>query len=453
MPVDLGTNINVRPPYPLEELDPANTALKVTRSLQHNAGITNISEAEEIFASFSPLTKPTLTAPTVSLTEAEEVVLDENAARLLQIGTHSNVLELTQACLAKLQHSGLWASDPKEQNKSALEKAAFQFDDESMECLCLLLTMGSKSKLVETLKEALKDKIRVRDEINQKYLKETIEVNAKNVKAKNDQIAAEKKRKAWGIFGAIVSAIVTIVATVATVMTCGAASPLGVLAIAGCTACLASSSLTIAAACVTDPVLKEKLQTAATILGIIGTLLTIISSVGAYNAAAKAAQKAATEGVMIEMADLGSQAANAGKVAVGAENAAQAAINGVGKWQAFKNLLSSICTVKAGAQQIPYLQTINAVFASITGVTSGVTNIINSANEMRLSELEKQLAESKINQKKIDQEIAVLSKAIEICSNNLQQCIQDILANEEKAAQTIQQMMDTSLKLDRQIGC
>ncbi|MBP5191191.1 MAG: type III secretion system translocon subunit SctE [Opitutales bacterium] len=295
--------------------------------------------------------------------------------------------------------------------------------------------------------------MRVRDEINQKYLKETIEVNAKNVKAKNDQIAAEKKRKAWGIFGAIVSAIVTIVATVATVMTCGAASPLGVLAIAGCTACLASSSLTIAAACVTDPVLKEKLQTAATILGIIGTLLTIISSVGAYNAAAKAAQKAATEGVMIEMADLGSQAANAGKVAVGAENAAQAAINGVGKWQAFKNLLSSICTVKAGAQPIPYLQTINAVFASITGVTSGVTNIINSANEMRLSELEKQLAEAKINQKKIDQEIAILSKAIEICSNNLQQCIQDILANEEKAAQTIQQMMDTSLKLDRQIGC
>lgn len=453
MPVDLGTNLNVRIPYPSEELDSSNPALKVTRSLQNNTGITDISEVEEIFANFSSPVKPTLTAPTLQPSEVEELVLDENTARLLQIGTHANIAEFSQACLAKLQQSGFFASEPKEQGKNALEKAVSQFDNESMECLCLLLTMGSKSKLVETLKETLKDKIRLRDEVNQKFLKETIDVNTKNVKTKNEQIAAEEKRKKWGIFGAILGAIVSIFATVATVFTCGAASPLGVVAIAGGVTCVASSGLNIAAACVTNPELKAKLQTFGTILGIVGTLLTIISSVGAYNAAAKAAAQKAAEGTMIEMADLSSKAANVSKIAVGAENAAQTAMNGVGNWQALKNFLSAAFKVKAGAAQVSYLKTINAVFASISGVTSGVTNIVNSVNEMRLSELEKELAESKINLKKLDQEISILSKAIESVSNDLQQFIKDLLSNEEKAAQTIQQMMDTSLSLDRQIGC
>ena len=396
MPVDNTTNLNISNPGDIlknQDVNDASAPTKpVTTPVNNNKGITEVSNAENDFiTTFSGTPKPSLREPEIPAGQLidQALTLAPEVAKMLNLSAQSTLGEFVTACVGKLTDNiGKTALDAATREMGGTEG---KFDSEILDCMILLLTMDSKSNLIQTFKDTLQAKINDRATTNQKLIDKNVEVADKNAEAVKKQEEAEARRKAWGIFGAVFSAIAAVFAAAVTVASCGTATPIAVamttLAIAGCTATVYGSAATIAGLA-TD---NEKLQQVGMWFGVAGGVLSLASGIGSI----------------------------------------WAATNHV------NNLLRITATVSG----------------AVSGVTSSTGQIVDGINQKDLAETEKELANLKIARDKLDQQIELLSDMIDKISKGIQNFVKDLLQDEEEVAQMVQQMMKTSLDIGQNVKC
>ena len=397
MPVDARINLNIKNSSDILGNSDVNNASAPTKPVEpnpvtNNRGITEVSNAENDFiTTFSGTPKPSLREPEIPAGKLIEqtLTLSPEVAKMLNLSTQTTYWEFIIACTNKMTDTiGKTALD------AATRKAggtSGKFDSEMMDCLILLLTMDSKSKLIQTLQNTLQAKINDRKAANQKLIDKNTEVAEKNAEQVKKKEEAEAKRKAWGILGAIFSAIVAVFSAVITVLTCGAATPLAAgittLAICGCAMTVAGSVCTIAGLATGN----EKLQQIGMWLGLAGGAFSLVSGIGSI----------------------------------------WGAVNHV------NNLLRIMATV-AGA---------------VSGVTSSAGQIVNGFAQKELAEVEKELNNIKISLDKLQQQIDLLSDMIDKVANSIQNFMKDLFKDEEEVSQMVQQMMKTVLDIEQNVKC
>ncbi|HCI56636.1 MAG TPA: hypothetical protein DEW74_00760 [Opitutae bacterium] len=384
MPLDLDPSITANHmqanELPTDDLSTESTQNVVKAHPLTKAGISVISVIEDQSYAQGIFENPTLKAPTTSLVDISStpLKLSEEVAQQVGISSNTTFYEFTKACLSKIQALNNTSSTP---SSNLLEGEDFEY-------LCTLLTLQSKSKLIEVLKETLTEKIKSRNNLQQKFIQDQAEATSKQVQAEKERLEAERKAKALGIFGAIFSAIVSIFAAIVTVVTFGAATPLAVavttMAISSAVLCTTASALTIAALCTKDPKLAAKLSVAASIIGCVGAVVGVVSSVCSFK--------------------------------LNPQDIAQ-----------FSNLLKMISTG---------LQCTNAV-------VSGTFSIMQGVDQMKLAELEKKIGEYQVNMLKMDKEIESLSKFIDMIAKSVEEFIKDMLLIEEQGQQIMEEVQDT----------
>lgn len=398
MPVDNTTNLNINNSSDIlgnRDIDKASATTKPVElhPVTNNKGITDVSSNTEndFITTFSGTPKTSLRQPDVSLGQLAEqtLTLAPEAAKMLNLSTQPILGEFITSCVGKLTG---------DIGKTALDAATLKagdtlgkFDSEMLDCLILLLTMDSKSNLIQTLKDTLQAKINDRTANNQKQIDKNVEVAEKNAEAIKKQEEAEARRKAWGILGAALSIVAAIVACAFTVATCGVGSSLAIamttLAISGCAATCVGSGLTIAGLAAGN----EALQKAGMWCGVAGGVLSLASGIGSIWAAANHVN----------------------------------------------NLLRIMATISG----------------AVSGVTSSSGQIVDGINQMDLAKTEKELANLKIDLKKLDKEIEVLSDMIDKVANAIQNFMKDLFQDEEEVARMVQQMMKTSLDIGSNVKC
>ncbi len=282
MPVDAQINLNIKNSSDILGNSDVNNASAPTKPVEpnpvtNNRGITEVSNAENDFITTFPGTpKPSLREPEIPAGQLidQTLTLAPEVAKALNLSTQTPLGEFIIACTNKMTDTiGKIASDGKLKEAGVTQG---KFDSEMMECLVMLLTMDSKSKLIQTLQNTLQAKINDRKAANQELIDKNTEVAEKNVEQVKKKEEAEAKRKAWGILGAIFSAIVAVFSVILTVVTCGAATPVGVAAICGCAMTVAGSACTIAGLATGN----EKLQQIGMWLGLAGGVFSLASGIG-----------------------------------------------------------------------------------------------------------------------------------------------------------------------------
>ena len=397
MPVDARINLNIKNSSDILGNSDVNNASAPTKPVEpnpvtNNRGITEVSNAENDFiTTFSGTPKPSLREPEIPAGKLIEqtLTLSPEVAKMLNLSTQTTYWEFIIACTNKMTDAiGKIASDGKLKEAGVTQG---KFDSEMMECLVMLLTMDSKSKLIQTLQNTLQAKINDRKAANQKLIDKNTEVAEKNVEQVKKKEEAEAKRKAWGILGAIFSAIVAVFSAVITVLTCGAATPLAAgittLAICGCAMTVAGSACTIAGLATGN----EKLQQIGMWLGLAGGAFSLTSGIGSIWGAANHVN----------------------------------------------NLLRIMATL-AGA---------------VSGVTSSTGQIVNGFAQKELAEIENELSNIKISRDKLQQQIDLLSDMIDKVANSIQNFMKDLFKDEEEVAQMVQQMMKTALDIEQNVKC
>lgn len=284
MSVDLTTNLNTGIKPENQEVNNTSAPTKTVEPnpVTNNKGITEVSNAEDDFiTTFSSTPKPSLRKPEVSVGQLAEqtMTIAPEVAKMLNLSAQPTLGEFITACTGKLTDNiGKIASDDKVREAGGNPG---KFDSEMLDCLILLLTMDSKSNMIQTLKNALQAKINDRKAANQKLIDKNTEVADKNAEAIKQQEEAEAKRKAWGILGAVFSIVAAIASCLLTVATCGAATPLAALAIAGCVLTVAGSVCTIAGLATGN----ETAQKVGMWLGVAGGVLSLGAGIGSIWAA------------------------------------------------------------------------------------------------------------------------------------------------------------------------
>ena len=287
MPIDNTTNLNINNPSDILGNSNANNASATTKTVEpnpviNNKGITEVSNAENDFiTTFSGTPKPSLRQPEIPVGGLidQTLTLTPEVTKALNLSTQTTLGEFIIACTNKLTDSiGKIASDGKLKEAGVTQG---KFDSEMMECLVMLLTMDSKSKLIRTLQNTLQTKIKDRAAANQKLIDKNVEVANKNADAIKQKAEAEARRKKWGILGAIFSAIAAVFTAVITVVTCGAATPVGVAAICGCAMTCLGSVCTIAGLATGN----ETAQKIGMWLGLAGGVYSLASGIGSIWAA------------------------------------------------------------------------------------------------------------------------------------------------------------------------
>lgn len=286
MPVDLITNINTGKTIENQNINDASATTKTAGSnpVIGNQGITGVSNAEnDLITTLSGTPKPSLRQPEIPVGGliGQTLTLAPEIAKMLNLTAQPTLGEFITACTGKLTD---------DIGKTALDAATGEaggtrgkFDSEVLDCMILLLTMGSKSNLLQTLKETLQAKIKDRTTANQKLIDKNVESAKKNVEGIEKQKETEAKRKLWGILDAVFSIAAAIVSAAVTVALCGATAPLGVLAIAGCVATCIGSACTIGGLAGGN----ETAQKIGMWFGIAGGVLSLASGIGSIWAADK----------------------------------------------------------------------------------------------------------------------------------------------------------------------
>jgi len=426
MSIDLNTNLNVANNVSSDSTNgiQKKTALPINLTsgsitLDDNPETVNfiLNSANDLFKNNK------LTNPTYKLADLGNIniPIDKEAAKCLGIGKGKLSLpQFIDACINKLVGSGVIqgktgtkktesiTSIVTSNNKIDLSKLSA----ESLALLCLLTTQNSKSKLIETLKNALQSKINERQNTNN----ELIAAKNKSAAEITESIKAQKKSKIRGIFKAIFSAITavigTIVSAVITVATAGGATPLVVaayaglgLAIAGAICSCVGSGLTIASLCTDDSKLQERLGKAnlafgisSAILGLGSALCSGVSTIGSFFTKAPAIAK----------------------------NISQSVIKAV---RTGGELIKATTTAAEGSLQI----------------ADGVENTKLAKNLIKI-------AETKIKIEELDAEIKVLANSIKSIQNFLEMFIKNMLEAEEKSASTINDASNTMLTIANKIA-
>lgn len=384
MPLDLDPSITANPmqanELPTDDLSTESTQTIVKTHPLTKAGISVISVIEDQSYAQGIFENPTLKAPTTSLVDISStpLKLPEEVAQQVGISSNTTFYEFTKACLSKIQALNNTSSTP---SSNLLEGEDFEY-------LCTLLTLQSKSKLIDVLKETLTEKIKSRNDLQTKFIQDQTEATSKQVKAEKERLEAERKAKSRGIFGAIFGAIASIFAAVVTVCTFGAATPLAIavttMAISSAVLCTTASALTIAALCTKDPQIAAKLSLAASIIGGVGAVVGVVSAVCSFKLSPEDIAK-------------------------------------------FTNLLKTIST---GLQ-------------CTSAIVSGTFSILQGADQIELAKLEKKIGEYQINIVKMDKEIQTLSKFIDMIVKSVEEFIKDMLLIEEQGQQVMEEVQDT----------
>ena len=400
MSVDNTTNLNISNAgdiFKNQDVNNTSSPTKIKLSpVNNNAGITEMSTIEEdSTTTFSDAPKPELRQPEISLEQIGEktITVTPEMAETLDIESKTmTISEFIAACTEKIKGNI---------GKSELGKAlvngdgtSTKFDSETMECLILLLTMDSKSNLIQTLRNTLQAKIKDRAAKNQEYIDKTAEQDQKNAEQIQKAKEAKKRKKKWGIFGAIMSAIIAIVSAVVTVATLGIAAPAAIVAVAACVVTCVGSALSIAGIA-TD---NKDLQKAGMWVGIAGAVLSLGAGI---------------TGFFSKIPEMASK-------------------------------LAKLATV---------MKCVATAFNTMSGVSQSIFKIIDGINQMDLAEQQKKLEDLKISMTKLDQEIKLLSDMIDKIANFIQDFMKDLFHDEEEVASMIQQMMNAALGIEQNVKC
>ena len=397
MSVDNTTNLNISNAgdiFKNQDVNNTSSPTKIKLSpVNNNAGITEMSTIEEdSTTTFSDAPKPELRQPEISLEQIGEktITVTPEMAETLNIESKTmTISEFIAACTEKIK-GNIGKSELGEALVNG-DGTSTKFDNETMECLILLLTMDSKSNLIQTLRNTLQAKIKDRAAKNQEYIDKTAEQDQKNAEQIQKAKEAEERRKKWGIFGAIMSAVLAIVSAVVTVATLGIAAPAAIVAVAACAVTCVGSSLSIAGI-VTD---NKDLQTAGMWVGVAGAVLSLGAGI---------------TGVFSKVAEMASKLATVMKFVATALN-------------------------------------------TVSGVSQSIFKIIDGINQMDLAEQQKKLEDLKIDMTKLDQEIKLLSDMIDKIANFIQEFMKDLFHDEEEVASMIQQMMNAALGIEQNVKC
>lgn len=342
-------------------------------------GISSISVIEDQGYAQGIFENPTLKAPNTSLVDASsaQLKLPDEVAQQVGVSSNTTFYEFTKACLSKIQALNNNSSTP---SSNLLE-------GEDLDYLCTLLTLQSKSKLIEVLKETLKEKINSRNDLQQKFIQDQTEVASKQVESERERAEAANNAKIRGIFGAIFGTITAIAAAVITVATFGAATPLAIaittMAISSAVLCATSSALTISALCINDSKVAGKLSLASSIIGCVGATIGIVSSVCSFKLTPRDIEKF---GTILKMISTGLQCTNS--------------------------------------------------------IVTGATSILQGVDQIELAKLEKKIGEYQINMAKMDKEIQTLSKFIDMIVKSVEEFIKDMLLIEEQGQQVMEEVQD-----------
>ncbi len=404
MPINLDANLS-KTDFQTNTDDINISSVKATHDINNSTGITGTTEANISGKISSSSGIPSLEAPTLPLEEVINTVvkLDTQSAQALGLsaGTSMNIADFNKAILEKL--------DSKLGNNTNTSSGIdiSKMDGDTLDLFCMLLCQESKEKMIKTFKDLLNTKIKERSDKQQDYAKEVADVTKKNMEAIKKAKEAEKKAKKWGIFkailGAVIAVITTVVAVAVTAVSMGSLGPVALgfacagisLAIASAAATCVSSGLTVAALCTDDPEKKAALNKWAMGVGI----------------------AAAVMGVGAAICSGGS------------------------------SIGTSINTITK------ILNTGASLVSGISQISTGVIDIVQGAENIKLADLQKDLADMKIDLTKLDETIALLTKLIESLTNNIETFVEDLLKNEEKAAKELINVSDAQSNLANEMPC
>lgn len=376
-------------------------------SMHITEGVAGTSEVNDSQGTNSSSAIPSLEAPTLPLEEVLEtpVKLDAVTAQLLGVseGVKMNMAQFNKAILDKLESKFSISSDATS-TTGGLDVS--KLDAEALDLFCLLLTQSSKEKMIKTFKGILETKIQERNDKQQAYIKEVNEVTQKNLDAVEAAKKAEKKAKKWGIFKAILAAVVAVITTAiavgVTAASMGSMGPVALTiaslaiaaALASCAFTVASSGCTIAAQCTEDPELKSRFNKLSMGFGVAAMACGIVSA-----------------------------------ICSGGTSFFSGGVSMLGK------ILGGISSVVSGCSQM----------------ASGAGDIVLGVENIKLAELQKELANMKIDLAKLDETIALLNKLIETLTNTSEDLIKNLLEGEQQAAKELINVAQTQSELADEI--
>lgn len=374
--------------------------------------IEGIAEEHPDLAKALKNNKNTLKKPDIETQKlmGENLNLSADIANKLGINQNATIGEVFDAAFSKIsQQANAQTTGKADTTSETSSKNNFfglqNLTSEVIDLMCILLCQESKSQLVETLKEVLKQKTTARQELSSEHLQKTQDSLVEQVEAQQKEEEAKKASLFKSIFSMISSVVSTIfsvaIAAATIVGTAGIGTAAAVLLVSGAVlscvstaASIAASSCSIAAVCTTDTDAKDKLNKAALGLGICAAIIGFAAGISNTAGAAKSGVTALTKAIEI-----------------------------VG------DIASGLATIAEGA----------------TEIYSGALNI-------QAAKIQKELANLKIDITKLDQEIATLAAFIETITQDIQKFIEDILNCEQEAVEALHARTDTEQKISQQIA-
>lgn len=346
-----------------------------------------------------------LDAETQKLME-KNLNLPADIANKLGINQNATINEVFNAAFSKIsQQANAQTTGKADTTSETSGKNNFfglqNLTSEVIDLMCILLCQESKSQLVETLKEVLKQKVSARQELSSEHLQKTQNALIEQVEAQNKAAEAKKASIIKSVFSMLTAFITAAVAVGITVASAGTGAVAAAMLMAGAiSSCVSAAVSTAASICsiiavtTTDTDAKDKLNKVALGLGIAAAFIGLVAGISNTAGAAKSGVTALTKAIEI-----------AGEVA------------------------SGLATIAEGA----------------TEIYSGVLNI-------QAAKIQKELANLKIDITKLDQEIATLAAFIETITQDIQKFIEDILNCEQEAVEALHARTDTEQKISQQIA-
>ena len=393
---------------------------KSTTGIEISQGIREISEGGNATNITSTSGLPSLEAPTLALEKVLDTVVKISEAQTAQIlgvaqGTAMNIADFYKNGFDTLANK---SSKSSFSNKDTITTDAngnpttkgtnvSEMDAEALDLYCLLLTQSSKEKMIKSFKELLKTKISERTAKQEEYAAKANEVAKKNLDQTKEAEKAKKRAKFWGIFKAVLGAVVAVAATVlaigVTAASFGSMGPVAmtlaitavIATVASTALTLASSGVTIAALCTEDPEKQAKLNKWSMGLGIAAAAVGISAAI---------LSGGATFGT---------------------------SMNAIAK------ILSGVSGVISGCSQM----------------ATGAVDIYEGVKNIELAKLQRDLADMKIDLTKLDETIALLNKLIETLSGDVEEFIKNLLEGEQQAAKELITISDEQANLAQEVPC
>lgn len=421
MPVDLNSSNISNQANILANTENAEVAsTKSTPGIDISQGIMEISEGGNSTNITSTSGLPSLEAPTLSLEKVLDTVVEiteTQTAKILDVaqGAVMNIADFYKAVLDKIDSKFNKSSSSSKDtvttdangNPTAKGIDTSKMDAEALDLYCLLLTQSSKEKMIKSFKELLKTKITERTTKQEEYAAKANEVAKKNLDQIKEAEKAKKRAKFWGIFKAVLGAVVAVAATVLAIgVTAASFGSMGPVAmslaitavmatVASTTLTLASSGVTIAALCTEDPEKQAKLNKWSMGLGIAA------AAVGIYTA------------ILSGGATFGTS-------------------------------LSTLAKILSGA---------SGVISGCSQMATGSVDIYEGVKNIELAKLQRELADMKIDLTKLDETIALLNKLIENLSGDVEEFIKNLLEGEQQAAKELININDAQANLSNEVPC